>query len=254
MHSMSAEVLDGSRLSETELSALWAFRTTLFQLKPTVDPAVDRHHFVEVVRASRVARFTDGEGTLVGFWTQRVLRAQVGRRSAWVYSPDFGYLAAPYRGHPVFMRVLLRLMWPAILSALVRPTFLLGTGYPPSYMLACRRGLAMVADGHAPAGSLVGVVLAALREEMTGTIAPCPVATMNTIPEVPGSGWFARYGESTELRAYEAINPDWRAGYALYCGAQIKPGIVIGGLKAGILRALRNRPRISGRRPEPSRR
>lgn len=231
----------GAGLKEAEIREMWSLRLTVFSLKSTVDPEADWRGFRdELLRSTGVLRVYSDDRILRGFWQQRDAIVHLRGRRVSVSVATYGFVDRAWRGHPVYTMGLTRLLAPLALRSLVMPVFGLGVGYPTTFMLLSRRGMAPIIDRHVAPDSLEAAVLDAFRDDLVGPEGRdgSPLVDMRTLPESPPESWFARNAGHPDLARYLAVNPDWASGYALYSAVRVRPKFVVAGLATVARRAL----------------
>lgn len=231
----------GAGLKEAEIREMWSLRLSVFSLKSMVDPEADWRVFRdELGRSTGALRVYSDDRILRGFWQQRDAIVHLRGRRVSVSVATYGFVDRAWRGHPVYTMGMTRLLAPLALRSLVMPVFGLGVGYPTTFMLLSRRGMAPIIDRHVAPDSLEATVLDAFRDDLVGPEGRdgSPLVDMPTLPESPPESWFARNAGHPDLARYLAINPDWASGHAVYAAVRVRPKFVVAGLATVARRAL----------------
>jgi hypothetical protein len=212
-------------LSVADVRALWRFRLTLIDLKPTVTPEQDWEAFAEDFRwPGWVWRLFDGDA-LVGCFLQRAVPVSFEGEEILCLIPEYGFLAPEVRGGPIVPLASAALTALAIAAYPLRRKFLVGIAYPPSFIAFRRAVRPMWHAGSPDLPPWEGRLMGHLAERFAGkggrgdgTVA------MRTLPRV---GPAPRSADGREIYAeYLAANPDWSQGNGLFFMHPLDAGLL----------------------------
>lgn len=227
-------------LTRSELRDIWALRRSQLELQPGVEPEVDFEAFcADYQHPGLVWLLREGE-RVVGTYLQRVVPMEHAGRRILVLAPDYVFMADHLRGHTVLALAVIWLTVRPMLSHLGRRTYATGGVYPSAY-IPWRRRLercwSLGDPGLTPAqASLVaatGIRVWGDRWLGDGTL------QFRTLPAVrrPTS----RSGQAL-FDAYEALNPQWRTGVALFFVTPLTLTTVYVGIRNALLPRRRDAP------------
>lgn len=239
---LDIHLVEGARLSDADIDAMYSLRARFMALKPEVRPDDDRALFAAWLRApgETVALARDRAGDIQVFieMNSRVVEHR-GREHLLLYG-NFIFASEAYRNHPAYVlgnfanlavhlrrHPIPRVLW---LTAL----------YPPSFVAGVRtfRTNWVVGEPGLPAEVV----------ELVDTFVPTifgaswwperRLVRMRTIPRP-----YTPSSPVTEaiLRRYEAQNPNWREGFAVLNVTPLTLGNLIGCVNLAMRRALGRR-------------
>lgn len=232
-------------LTDDEVRALWRFRLTLVDLKPTVSQEQDYASFSKDLRWPGWVWILRDEGEVAGFFLQRGVPLEWDGRALLCLLPEYGFLAPHLRGHPVLPLASAAITVLSLGAHPLRPKYVAASTYPPGY-IAFRRVIEPFWTLHDPTlpawekgllQHLASRVSASSYDPETG------VVTMRTIPRVD------REPAAPDSRAlwddYARANPRWREGYGLFFMFPLDAGLLARVALHGLQRAVvgRRQPR-----------
>lgn len=232
-------------LSESQLRALWRLRRSLIDIKPSVDPEADFAAFAEDFSWGIVWTLWEG-ADVVGFFLQRGLPLTWRGRRVLCLTPEYGFTAPHVRGRPELPAAVTLMTVACVLRYPLRPTYLAGAAYPPSFISLVRAIPPVWTVGDPDVPDWERSLLDHLGERIAkshyraadGTVFMRTLPTSRATPTTP---------EGRRLfEAYEQANPEWREGRGLFLLCPVTVGTLLRGMRT----ALARRSRRSGpRRP-----
>lgn len=221
MSRIRSVVTPGSKLRAEEIRALWTLRTDVLRLKPSTDPEKDYATFSAFLgRAAQVLSFHDADGPcgVTAFHVERV--ATPDGRGGLVVFPEYAAFRPELRGTARAMRGFLRVL-PKVLEPgdLLRTWYLLGAGYPASFLAVTRLCADVWLDGE-DVPAFEQQLLRRFGAELGGKIEPdTRIVSMPTVPPplrpvLTQTPAYARY---------VARNPRWADGFGLVVLARTQP-------------------------------
>lgn len=214
-------------LTDREIEALWRFRLTLIDLKPTVTPEQDLAAFTKDFRWPGFVWILREGTEVAGFFLQRGVPLTWEGEELLCLLPEYGFLAPHLRGSPIVPLAAAALTALTVARYPLRRKFLAASTYPPGY-IAFRKAVRpfwTLRDPELPAWER-GLLLH-LAERVAGASFRPEDGTvqMRTIPftdRTPTSD------ESRRLYAdYVAANPTWQEGRGLFFLFPVSAGLLV---------------------------
>ncbi len=198
------------------LEDLWEFRLRFVDIKPDVGLDVDKRLFKSKVgRGGSVVRFYDRNDALVAFFDFRGQATEFGGRSHLVVGGDFAFFEPEWRRHPALVLTILFTIGAAVRRhGWRRKVWFVGAAYPSAYL-----SLAGTLSDIRVAGVASNREDVALLEHLgqllygDSWVSGHYRVQNRTLPPPftpPPTVW----GRDA-FRFYEAVNPDWAAGYSM---------------------------------------
>lgn len=243
-------------LTDDELRALWRFRLTLVQLKPTVTPERDFEVFSgDFAWPGWVWILYEQDGAerrVAGFFLQRGTPLTFEGEELLCLLPEYGFLAPHLRGHPVLPLGTVAVTLLSLARHPLRRKYVAASTYPPGY-IAFRRAIRpfwTVHEPDLPARERRLLHHLAARVSPTSFRPDDGTVTMRTVPYVdpPGKNADSRRLFST----YEAQNPHWREGRGLFFLFPLSARTLGHVLWHTVERRLNRQGRLRGLRWKPS--
>lgn len=204
-------------LSDEELRALWRFRLSLINLKPTIPPEQDFAAFAKDFRWPGFVWILREDERVVGFFLQRGEPLTFRGRRLLCLLPEYGFLAPHLRGHPVLPVASVLITVLALARHPLRPKYVAASTYPPGYIAFRRVIRPFWTVGSVDLPPFERALLQHLGERVSGASFRAADGTVNmrTLPIAPEEP--ASRDDSRRLYAdYEAANAEWRLGRGLF--------------------------------------
>lgn len=208
-----------SALGDEDLRALWRFRLSLINLKPTLTPEQDFAAFAKDFRWPGFVWILREDERVVGFFLQRGEPLTFRGRRLLCLLPEYGFLAPHLRGHPVLPVASVLITVLALARHPLRPKYVAASTYPPGYIAFRRVIRPFWTLGSTDLPAFERALLLHLGQRVSGVSFRAEDGTVNmrTLPiaqREPGEGGSE---DSSRLYAdYAAANPAWRQGRGLF--------------------------------------
>jgi len=236
---LDIRVVEGARLSDADIDAMYALRARFMDLKPDVRPDDDRALFAAWLRAPgatlALARDRDREVQVFIEMNSRVVEHK-GRKHLLLYA-NLVFASEAYRNHPAYILGNLGNLAVHLRRHPTTRALLFTALYPPSFVAAVRTF---------PTNWVAGEPeLPTEAAELVDTFVPTlfgaswwperRLVRMRTLPQpyTPSSPVTAAI-----LQRYERHNPDWRDGFAVLNVTPLTLGNVFGCINLAARRAL----------------
>lgn len=218
---MKSSFRQASSLSQEELRALWRFRLTLVNLKPTVTQEQDFAAFARDFQWQGYVWILHEHAQVVGFFLQRGVPMVWRGRKLLCLLPEYGFLAPHLRGHPVLPMGCVVVTLLSMLRQPLRDKYVAASTYPPGY-IAFRRAISpfwTLQDPQLPQWERS--LLLHLAERLAGdkfrtTDGTVQMRTTPIVQRRQRAGAAADTDSDRLLAAYEAENPEWQSGRGLF--------------------------------------
>lgn len=224
-------------LTPDELRALWRLRLGQLSLKPDISRERDFERFVGDYQHDGLVWLLYEGGEIVGTYLQRTKRLEHDGRRVLALAPEYVFMAPHLRGHPILLAAVIALTVLPILRHPLRRPYASGCVYPSAY-IAWRRLVAPCwslgdPDVTDPQRALVARIGSFIWGDAW---APDGTVSFRTLPRptTPRS----RTGRAI-LASYEAMNPDWRSGRALFFLTPLGPATVWNGIARSVAATVR---------------
>ena len=205
---------DPRAFTEHDLRAFWRFRARFVALKPEVDPARDYRSFVDFIRSADLAWvWVDRDGAILGTAFHRLEARRVDGREVVVVHSEYGYCSVRGRAE-VILSTVAAYAWAAIKAR--QAVYVGGFAYPQGYLIYARTLPSVWLLGQESMPAAERALAAELAREWGGAAwdVERQRVSFNTLHrEAPRPS--ADPERQALLAGYEALNPEWRAGYGL---------------------------------------
>lgn len=204
-------------LSDDEIRALWRFRLSLINLKPTITPEQDLAAFAKDFRWPGFVWILREDERVVGFFLQRGEPLAFRGRRLLCLLPEYGFLAPHLRGHPVLPVASVLITVLALLRHPLRAKYVAASTYPPGYIAFRRVIRPFWTLGSADLPPFERALLLHLGQRVSGASFRAADGTVNmrTLPIAPREPGGS--DDSRRLYAdYAAANPEWHKGRGLF--------------------------------------
>lgn len=220
---------EGHSLDDTVIDDMLALRAQFMQLKPDVDPDVDRTLFAQWMRApgNTVTIARDRAGTLQSFIEMNARYITHAGKAHLVCYSNFVFASPAYRNHPAYTLGNFWNLANKIHRNRDRPSAWVVAVYPTSFNSGARTFPMFWALGEPDVPKTLSALARQLALEVFGDswFPDELLVRQRTLPPPMSAG----SEESRALLArYEARNPNWRDGWGIVCVAPFTASNMLG--------------------------
>jgi len=210
--------LAGSQLSEQDIADIYALRISIAPRRSDVDAQSDYngvHAFIRKSQYVSLTRDTDTRQLKACFVVYYALRPIDGKNCT-VVEPEYGYATPDLRGGHIaklFARILLRIK----LRFWYRPIYIVGCGYPHSYISFARHyagSFFTLASADIPPFERA-ILVDFLQRKTQSTEPPTGLLRVAVLHSETSEEHIQRLQRAPQYADYLAQNPHWQEGYTL---------------------------------------
>lgn len=209
----------GADLTLAQLLEMSNLRRSVMDMKIETDLAEDFANFCKFCQSCfMIAQFFDPNGKTVGISCYAAQHnTGVGGRRYLLIMPDYSFMLPEYRGHPAFVRAMLRMCLCVLPMWRGEQIWFGSIAYPTGMLLFEDVFACTYLSGESNLPAMAQITLNWLQQNVAGKRwdAQAGYVNMPTIPPVMSARWQANAETRLLYQRYIAKCPNWRRGYAL---------------------------------------